>query len=90
MASGWHRETRPCACDFCRLLAGRGGVYKKATANFSAHGECQCVAVPSWDASAAEVEVEQYIASERTSKMSAAQRARHTARVRAFLADMAS
>lgn len=89
-ASGWHRQTRPGSCDFCRLLAGRGGVYKKVTAKFAAHGDCNCVAVPSWDASAQEVDVEQYVASERTSKMSDSQRSAHTARVRAFLADMAS
>lgn len=88
-ASGWHRETRPGACKFCRMLAGRGGVYKKATANFAAHGKCHCVAVPSWDASAKEVDARQYVASERTSAMSERQRADHTARVAAFLAEMA-
>lgn len=69
-AAGWHRETRPSAsytsgCRMCRFLAGRGGVYKRATATFSAHGGCHCVAVPSWDASAPEVGVDQYRASER-------------------------
>lgn len=69
-ASGWHRETRPSetytsGCGMCRMLAGRGGVYKKATAAFAAHGGCHCVALPSWDASAPEVGVDQYRASER-------------------------
>ncbi|WP_193314955.1 VG15 protein [Georgenia thermotolerans] len=64
-ASGWHRETRHEACDFCRLLAGRGGVYRKATAAFAAHHNCHCVAVPSWDANAPEVPVEAYVASQR-------------------------
>ena len=69
-AVGWHRETRPSdtyhsGCRMCRMLAGRGGVYKRATATFAAHGGCRCVAVPSWDASAPEVGVDQYRASER-------------------------
>lgn len=69
-AAGWHRETRPSStyhsgCRFCRMLAGRGGVYKKATATFAAHGGCHCVAVPSWDANAPEVGADQYRASER-------------------------
>lgn len=88
-ASGWHRETRPGACGFCRLLAGRGAVYKKETADFAAHGDCYCVAAPSWDANAPEVGVRQYVASERTSAMTEKQRADHTARVAAFLAEMA-
>lgn len=87
-AVGWHRETRGDACDFCRLLAGRGGVYKEATARFAAHDDCHCVAVPSWDASAPEVPVSAYVASQRTSSMSPAQREAHNARVRAYMADL--
>lgn len=89
-ASGWHRETRPGACKFCRMLAGRAGdVYKKSSADFASHEDCNCVAVPSWDASAREVKAKQYVASERTSGMSEKERADHTARVRAYLAEMA-
>jgi hypothetical protein len=84
-ASGWHRETRHNSCDFCRLLAGRGGVYKEATADFAAHHHCHCVAVPSWDADAPEVDVKQYVASQRTSTMSEAQREAHRERVREYL-----
>lgn len=86
--SGWHRETRGDACKFCRMLAGRGGVYRESTASFAAHGHCNCVAVPSWDAAATEVPVSAYVASERTSRMSDEQRERHTARVRAYLSEM--
>lgn len=87
-AAGWHRETRAGSCKFCRMLAGRGEVYKKESADFSAHTDCNCVAVPSWDADAEEVGVKQYVASERTSAMSEKERADHTARVRAYLADV--
>jgi hypothetical protein len=86
--TGWHRETRGDACKFCRMLAGRGGVYREASASFAAHGHCNCVAVPSWDADAPEVAVSAYVASERTSRMTPEQRERHTARVRAYLSDM--
>lgn len=87
--TGWHRETSATACKFCRMLAGRGGVYRsEAHATFAAHGNCNCVAVPSWDADAQEVPVSAYVASERTSRMSPEQRERHTARVRAYLSEM--
>lgn len=85
-AVGWHRETRPGACGFCRMLAGRGGVFRKETARFAAHDDCGCVAVPSWDASAPEVPVSAYVASERTRAMSPEQRERHNARVRDWIA----
>lgn len=89
-AVGWHRETRPSesyhsGCGFCKMLAGRGGVYKRATANFAAHGNCQCVAVPSWDANAPEVPATAYEASKKTSKMSAAQKERHNSMIRAYV-----
>ncbi|MCG7284972.1 hypothetical protein MHY85_03165 [Cellulomonas sp. ACRRI] len=87
-ASGWQRVARPGACKFCRMLAGRGGVYKEATAHFASHGDCGCAAVPSWDRDAPEVDVRAYVASERTSRMSPEQRERHNARVRAFLDEM--
>lgn len=85
-AVGWHRETRPGACDFCRMLAGRGGVYKESTVRFAAHDDCGCVAVPSWDASAPEVDVMAYVASERTSRMTPTQREAHNERVRDWMA----
>ena len=90
-AAGWHRETRSSetyasGCDFCRMLAGRGSVYKDSTARFAAHDDCHCVALPSWDANAPEVDAMAYVASQRTSAMSPAQRERHNARVRDWIA----
>jgi len=65
-ATGWHRQTAPGACNFCVMLAGRGGVYRKeSSASFAAHGHCHCVAVASWDANAKEVPVSAYVGSER-------------------------
>lgn len=86
--SGWHREVRGDGCRFCRMLAGRGGVYREATAGFASHGGCNCVAMPSWDANAPEVPVSAYVASEKTAAMTPEQHARHTARVREYLAAM--
>lgn len=73
-ASGWQRVTRAGACRFCRMLAGRGAVYKESTVHFAAHGgakggECNCAAVPSWDPDAPEVDVFLYEASVRTSDL---------------------
>ena len=76
-ASGWQRTTRGGACEFCRLLAGRGAVYKRATVHFAAHGDCNCAAAPSWDQSAPEVDVDLYVASERTTRMTPDEKARH-------------
>jgi hypothetical protein len=64
-ASGWQRISRGASCSFCRMLASRGAVYKQGTATFAAHHDCNCGAVPSWDAGAPEVEAKQYIGSER-------------------------
>ncbi len=73
-ASGWRRITRAGACGFCRMLAGRGAVYKEATVHFAAHGgarggECNCAAVPDWDPDAPEVDVKLYQASVRTTAL---------------------
>jgi hypothetical protein len=68
-ASGWQRVTRAGACRFCRLLAGRGDVYKESTVHFAAHGDCNCAASPSWDQSAPEVDVRLYEASKRTTRL---------------------
>jgi len=64
-SAGWKRVTRPGACAFCQMLAGRGGVYKEETAHFASHDDCNCAAVPSWDPNAEEVDVDQYVASAR-------------------------
>lgn len=48
----WARICRPGACGFCRMLAGRGAVYRTAhTAKQGhevsrGHGRCHCVVVP--------------------------------------------
>jgi hypothetical protein len=81
-ASGWQRVTRVGACRFCRMLAGRGAVYREATAHFASHGDCNCAAVPSWDQDAPEVDVTLYRASQRTSSMSEQQKAAHNALIR--------
>lgn len=64
-ASGWRRVTRAGSCRFCRMLAGRGGVYRKAVADFASHDDCNCAAAPSWDPDAPEVDVRAYEASRR-------------------------
>jgi hypothetical protein len=43
-ALGWLRVTDSDPCPFCRLLAGRGPVYKKDTVGFCAHDHCTCAA----------------------------------------------
>lgn len=43
---GWSRVASPTACAFCRMLAGRGNVYRGDTATFSAHDHCKCSARP--------------------------------------------
>jgi hypothetical protein len=67
-AAGWKRVVRVGGCDFCRMLAGRGGVYKKSTATFASHDHCTCIAVPEWG-DAKEVPVSAYKASERMEKV---------------------
>ncbi|QFQ29718.2 hypothetical protein EEW87_004290 [Janibacter melonis] len=45
-ASGWRRATRAGACGFCRMLAGRGGVYSESSVEFKSHDNCHCTAKP--------------------------------------------
>jgi len=90
-AVGWHREARPSesytsGCRFCQMLVSRGAVYKESTVRFAAHDDCNCVALPSWDANAPEVDAMAYVASQRTSRMSPAQREAHNKRVRDWIA----
>lgn len=97
-ASGWQRITRPDGCRFCRMLAGRGGVYKEATAGFASHDDCNCASAPSWDPSAPEVDVRAYRASARMEDLrqraaagsTEAQRQldAYRSRVREFVADL--
>ena len=77
---GWKRITRgPMSCKFCRMLADRGAVYKKATATFAAHDDCQCTAAPVFKGGEVgpEANAAQYVASKR----------RRTAKEKAFLRD---
>ena len=85
-ARGWSRVTRPGACQFCRALAGRGGVYTEQSVRFASHApKCNCVSVPVFDKSAPEVDVIAYRASANTSKMTPAQQADHRAGVSSWL-----
>lgn len=84
-AVGWKRNVRASGCRFCRMLAGRDGVYKRETALVAAHDRCKCSAVPSWDPSAPEVPAYAYVASKRTSGMSPTQLEKHRARIREYL-----
>lgn len=45
-ASSWRRIANPGACDFCRMLADRGLVYKRETVYFAAHPNCMCGVQP--------------------------------------------
>lgn len=78
-SSGWQRVTRAGACGFCRMLAGRGDVYKESSVHFASHGDCNCAAAPSWDPDAPEVDVSLYEASKRTTSMTPQQKAEHNA-----------
>lgn len=59
----WSRRTKPDACDFCTMLAGRGKVYTSRDSALIVgtgrirgtrkqgekyHDHCYCLAVPSW------------------------------------------
>lgn len=89
-SSGWYRETRASSsythgCDFCQMLAGRGGVYKYETAFFASHGGCHCVAVPSFDPDAIEVPADAYEASTRAYRSDPKQLAAHNAITREWM-----
>lgn len=45
-ATAWARSAALGACAFCKLLAVRGAVYKRDTADFRAHDGCHCGVVP--------------------------------------------
>lgn len=46
---GWRRVTHAGACDFCQMLAGRGGVYRQSTVDFASHDHCSCSAASEWE-----------------------------------------
>lgn len=65
-AVGWQRQTSGQGCKFCRMLAGRGAVYRETTARFACHPHCSCSASPVFDGNAGpEASVLQYVASQR-------------------------
>lgn len=67
-ASGWRRLASGSACGFCKMLAGRGSVYRQDTATFGAHENCGCTAAPVFGKGdvGPEATAEQYMASRRT------------------------
>ena len=89
-ARGWGRMARSGACRFCRMIASRqGGVYTERSARFAAHDHCDCVSYPVFDQSAPKVDVAaQFVASAKTSSMSAKELDRYHAQVRGYLAKM--
>ncbi|MGH3504325.1 MAG: hypothetical protein ACRDQA_26015 [Nocardioidaceae bacterium] len=64
--SGWRRYARTGACKFCEMLADKGAIFTEASVRFAAHGDCHCLAGPSFDPEAPKASVEQYVASQRT------------------------
>lgn len=74
-ANGWQRVSSGSGCKFCRMLSGRGAVYKEATAHFASHTNCHCTAQPVFQGHAGqEADVIQYVASKE--RKTAADRAR--------------
>lgn len=48
-ADGWQRVgTGSSTCKFCQMVNGRGAVFSEATADFAAHDNDDCQAVPAW------------------------------------------
>lgn len=81
-AVGWYRVAEG-GCRFCRMLAGRGAVYREQTARFASHKNCHCTAAPAFDThEGPEASVIQYVASKK--RITDADRER----VRAYLAQM--
>lgn len=47
--AGYRRVTAGNACAFCAMLASRGAVYSKRTADFAAHDHCRCTPEPLYE-----------------------------------------
>lgn len=63
---GWARVAGD-SCGFCRMLSARGAVYKRETARFAAHPNCDCTARPVfYKEDGPEASVLQYTASKRS------------------------
>ncbi|MBD9721986.1 hypothetical protein PV755_09610 [Streptomyces caniscabiei] len=45
-ATAWARSAALGACAFCKLIAGRGSVFKQDTVRFRAHDGCHCGVIP--------------------------------------------
>lgn len=74
---GYKRIASGGACGFCRMLAGRGAVYKQATAYFASHGNCQCTVQPWFRGQPGdEANVIEYMASRRNKSAKQRQRVR--------------
>ena len=82
-AHGWRRVTSADSCRFCRMLAGRGAVYKDSTVRFASHDDCHCAAAPAFSPGRP-LDVHQYVASKRT------QTAEDRARTREFMSSSGS
>lgn len=67
MFVGYKRIARSASCGFCKALAARGAVFKKNTAYFAAHDDCQCTAAGVFvgQPHGPEADVMQYTASKR-------------------------
>lgn len=79
---GWSRVAGD-GCPFCRMAAAKGAVYKRDTANFAAHPNCDCTAVQVYrdGRRGPEASALQYIGAKR--RRTAAEKAR----LRAYLDD---
>lgn len=82
-AAGWRRVGDGDNCDFCRMLIGRGAVYKESTARFASHQHCNCMAAPAFDGGRA-IGVMPY--SQSTATRTERQRKAAARRVREFIA----
>lgn len=80
-AAGWKRIARGDGCKFCQMLAAKGAIYKRDTARFAAHENCNCTAQPMFrgEALGPEASAMQYMASGRT------RTAKERARLRDYL-----
>lgn len=67
MFVGYTRIARAASCGFCKALAARGAVFKRSTAYFAAHDNCQCTAAAAFvgQPHGPEADVMQYKASKR-------------------------
>lgn len=87
-AVGWSRVGQGETCDFCRMLISRGAVYRKGTARFAAHTNCNCLASPAFDnvRPLEQVPTVAYVASAEKSRWSQRRKDAANKRVREYLA----